>query len=45
MAKPRALAAFAEGLRAFTEDISEGRVWEGAAGRAAAAAAGVQSGL
>jgi ATP-dependent helicase/nuclease subunit B len=36
MAKPRALAAFAEGLRAFTEDISEGRVWEGAAGRAAA---------
>ncbi|MBW7946117.1 MAG: double-strand break repair protein AddB, partial [Sphingomonadaceae bacterium] len=36
MAKPRALGDVADGLRAFAEDISEGRVWEGAAGRAAA---------
>lgn len=35
MAKPRALGDFADGLRAFAEDISEGRAWEGAAGRAA----------
>ncbi|MBB4632199.1 double-strand break repair protein AddB [Sphingosinicella soli] len=36
MAKPRRLGDFADGLRAFAEAMSEGRVWEGAAGRAAA---------